>query len=74
MKYIDRTCTVNQLLMDHPVVISTLNEFGVDACCGGASTLEETARNDGIDLDSLLGALERAIATEGSPADVGSAQ
>ena len=74
MRHIDPKTTVNQLLIDHPVVIKVLNDFGVDACCGGASTLEEAATNDNIDLDTLLAALERLIAGDETPTPIESAQ
>ena len=58
---IDAQTTVNALLIQHPSTITVLNELGIDACCGGASTLEEVAANDGLDLQALLATLQQAI-------------
>ena len=74
MRHIDPKTTVNQLLIDHPVVIKVLNDFGVDACCGGASTLEEAAANDNIDLDTLLAAIEHMLARDAAPTPIESVQ
>lgn len=45
----------------HPASIPVFNVFGVDACCGGAASLEDAARSVGADPESLLEALQRAI-------------
>lgn len=41
--------------------------FGLDTCCGGELPLATAAEHHGVDLDRLLGALERAAG--GSAAD-----
>lgn len=59
---IDAALSVNELLRLHPETIAVFNDFGIDACCGGASPLAEAATRDGADLAALLAALERRIA------------
>jgi iron-sulfur cluster repair protein YtfE (RIC family) len=56
---IDRSATVNEILVQHPATVSVFNSFGIDACCGGDADLVEAARRDGADVDALLAALER---------------
>ena len=52
--------SVNETLLRHPVSIQVFNAFGVDACCGGAATLEQAAAEAGVPTDVLLHALELA--------------
>ena len=56
---IDPTLTVNDVISRDPETLGTFKAFGIDACCGGAKTVEEAARRHSIDLDTLLAALER---------------
>ncbi len=59
---IDAGITVNEMLRVYPATVSVLNAFGIDACCGGAASLGEAARRDGVDLDELLRALAAVTA------------
>ncbi|MEO7042068.1 MAG: DUF542 domain-containing protein, partial [Gemmatimonadaceae bacterium] len=52
---------VNETLRQFPATTSIFNEFGIDACCGGAVSISEAAIRDGADPDELLSALLRAI-------------
>ena len=52
---------VNDVLRRYPAAVGVFNAFGIDACCGGASSLAEAAQRDSADLESLLAALRRAI-------------
>lgn len=62
---ITREMTINQVIKKYPEVIGVFNRFRVDSCCGGARTLEETAREDKVHLNDLLAALnEAAIAKQ----------
>lgn len=61
---IDPTCSVNEVLRRHPATAAVFNSFGVDACCGGASSLTDAALRDGADPDALYAALEAAVAGE----------
>lgn len=62
---IHSTATVNEILMQHPAAVSVLNTFGIDACCGGAASLEEAACRDGVDLHALVEALEMVVTQTG---------
>lgn len=57
--------SVNETLRRHPATVRVFNEFGIDACCGGAATITDAARRDGADADELLAALQRAVAASG---------
>lgn len=59
---IDATRTANDVLRAYPAAARVFNEFGIDACCGGAVPLAEAAQRDGADLDALLGALRATAA------------
>jgi regulator of cell morphogenesis and NO signaling len=58
---IDVSTTVNDMLRTFPETVSVFNAFGIDACCGGAASLQEAARRDGVNLAELVGALEAAM-------------
>lgn len=55
---IDPAATVNEILLSCPSAVSVFNEFGIDACCGGDASLTEAARRDGVELESVIDALE----------------
>lgn len=54
------TATVNEIIRLHPATVDVFNDFGIDACCGGAATLRDAATRDGADAETLLNALNRA--------------
>ncbi|HEX6040007.1 DUF542 domain-containing protein [Longimicrobium sp.] len=54
------TATVNEVIRLHPATVGVFNDFGIDACCGGAATLRDAAARDGADAEQLLSALNRA--------------
>jgi regulator of cell morphogenesis and NO signaling len=58
---VDPTTTVNEMLVTYPETVSVFNQFGIDACCGGAASLAEAARRDGADVDRLLRALDAIV-------------
>ena len=60
----DATWSVNDVLRHYPDAVGVFNEMGVDACCGGASSLAEAASDAGVPLDDLLGRV-REIAASG---------
>jgi iron-sulfur cluster repair protein YtfE (RIC family) len=57
---IDADWTVNTTIQRFPSTVEVFNQYGVDACCGGAATLREAALEAGIGIDQLKYALERA--------------
>ena len=66
---VDATWTVNDVLRHHPAAARVFNGFGVDACCGGAQSLDAAAREADVDVGALLTALHMAAsAREGEGA------
>jgi regulator of cell morphogenesis and NO signaling len=63
---IDTAWSVNELLRRHPSAVVALNAFGVDTCCGGAVPLRDAAREQGIDLASLVAALRSTVILAGN--------
>ncbi len=59
---IPASMTVNEAIRRFPGTVAVFNAFGVDACCGGAASIEEAARRDGADVAELLAALRAAAA------------
>ncbi len=51
---------INTVIKEYPQTISVFNRFGVDACCGGGQSIEQTATADGVDIEALLVALNEA--------------
>lgn len=62
---VPETMTVNEAIRRYPATVRVFNDFGVDACCGGAATVADAAVRDGADAADLLRALE-AAAGEGA--------
>ena len=60
-KRFDANMSVNTTIQRFPGSIAVFNELGVDACCGGASSLAEAALEAGITLQALVDALEAAV-------------
>ncbi|MBI3008386.1 MAG: DUF542 domain-containing protein [Candidatus Omnitrophica bacterium] len=61
MKRITGDMIINQALKDYPETIPVFHKFKVDTCCGGGGSIAQTASRDGIDVDELLNALNKAI-------------
>ncbi|HEX7117941.1 MAG TPA: DUF542 domain-containing protein [Longimicrobiales bacterium] len=55
------TMTVNEVIREFPDTVAVFNEFGIDACCGGAAPIVEAARRDGADPAALLSALRAVV-------------
>lgn len=51
---------VNEVLRQWPGAMPVLNAFGVDSCCGGASSLSTAASDARVPLETLIAALEAA--------------
>ena len=56
--------TVNEVIRLHPGAVQVFNEFGIDACCGGAVPVREAAARDGADPAALVEALLRVVQEE----------
>jgi len=63
MGHITREMIINDVLKRYPKTIAIFNRFNVDACCGGGASIEATAREDGVDPDELIRALNKAVET-----------
>lgn len=59
---IDLELTINEIVARYPQTIPVFNRFGFDTCCGGGITVPEAARRDGIELDTVLNALNEVLA------------
>jgi regulator of cell morphogenesis and NO signaling len=64
MNKIPESMQVNEAIRLFPDTVGVFNDFGIDACCGGASSIAEAAARDGADLAELLAALATAAAEE----------
>lgn len=58
--------TVNEAIRLHPATVGVFNQFGIDACCGGAVPVRDAALRDGADPGRLVAALNQA-ALEAAP-------
>lgn len=53
--------SVNETIVRWPATAGVFNEFGIDSCCGGAMSVEEAAREEGVDATALCDALREAV-------------
>lgn len=53
---------VNNVIKEHPATIEVFTRFAIDSCCGGAASIEASARRDGAELDALIDELNKAVA------------
>jgi regulator of cell morphogenesis and NO signaling len=58
---LDLDTSVNDVLRCHPAAVRAFNAFGVDACCGGAASLRDAARDAGLLPETLLFAVRSVI-------------
>lgn len=58
---VDSTLPVNEIITRFPATVAVFNHFGVDACCGGWTSVDDAANRDGVDRDALLDALRAVI-------------
>ena len=58
---LSETLTVNELIREIPATVKVFNQFGIDACCGGAVPIRAAADRDGADVDRLLAALAAVV-------------
>jgi iron-sulfur cluster repair protein YtfE (RIC family) len=63
-EFIQADATVEQILLSYPATAVVFNSFGIDVCCGGGAVLSVAAEHEGIDLQLLLAALERAASSD----------
>lgn len=63
---IEQSSIVNKTLRQYPETTAVFNQFGIDACCGGAASINDAAIRDGADPQALLTALNLAIGEQQS--------
>jgi regulator of cell morphogenesis and NO signaling len=51
---------IHEVTKKYPKTISVFGNFKIDFCCGGARSIEESAKSKGIDLEKLLAELNKA--------------
>jgi regulator of cell morphogenesis and NO signaling len=61
MEAITRDMVINDVIRKHPQTIKVFNEYKVDSCCGGGAPIETTAMRDGVDVETLVKALNVAV-------------
>ena len=61
---IDPTSMISDVIEKHPTTVAVFNYFGIDACCGGYSTVGAAADNEFVDSESLVIALHAAVRYE----------
>jgi iron-sulfur cluster repair protein YtfE (RIC family) len=55
--------TVEAAALRSPYALLVLQHFGIDVCCGGHLTLAQAADAAGVPVETVLRALEPAMAT-----------
>lgn len=61
MDIVTKDLVINDVIKRYPETIAVFNSHRVDSCCGGGGSIEQTARRDGVDVGSLVKALNSAI-------------
>jgi len=61
METITRDMVINDVIRKHPATIKVFNEYKVDSCCGGGAPIGTTAKRDGVDVETLVKALNVAV-------------
>lgn len=59
------TMPVGKAVRLFPATVAVFRRFGIDACCGGDTSIAKAAERDGADAVALLGALNRAAESQG---------
>lgn len=57
----DGAWSVNQTIATFPQTVAVFNQFGIDACCGGAASVVDAAARDAADPEQMLAALRLLI-------------
>jgi iron-sulfur cluster repair protein YtfE (RIC family) len=61
---IEPTSMISDVIQKHPTTAGVFNYFGIDACCGGHSTVGNAAADEFVDAESLVVALRAAVRYE----------
>ncbi len=62
MALITKDMIINDVTRKYPKTLKVFAQFKVDSCCGGACSIETTAKADGADVDRLLEELNKVAA------------
>ncbi len=57
---ITKDMIINDVIKKFPKTITVFSKFKVDSCCGGAASIENTAKVSGVDVGPLMQALNKA--------------
>jgi regulator of cell morphogenesis and NO signaling len=58
---LDRKQTVANTVLDHSECAAVFQQHRIDFCCGGDKSIETAAKAKGVDVDRLMGDLDRAV-------------
>ncbi len=61
MKDFTEKTTVRELVAKYPQARPVFERYGVDYCCGGLHDLKTAASEKGVEVETLMGALEKAV-------------
>lgn len=57
---IDSTASVASLVVDNPLRAKVFEDYGIDFCCGGKASLQESCAALGLSVEEVIGALNLA--------------
>ncbi|MFN3468009.1 MAG: DUF542 domain-containing protein [Candidatus Brocadiales bacterium] len=63
-KPITKDMIINEVIRRFPKTMKVFKDFKVDSCCGGGFSIEKTAKNDGVDVETLLKALNEVASSK----------
>jgi len=66
-EYVSADMRINEVVRVHPETVSIFHRYGMDACCGGAKTIEEAAAAHRLDLAEVLEALNGIAGRDATP-------
>jgi regulator of cell morphogenesis and NO signaling len=52
--------TVRELALENPAATRVFEKLGIDYCCGGNKSLDETCRSANLSIDEVIDSLEMA--------------
>jgi regulator of cell morphogenesis and NO signaling len=58
MSAVEASKAVRELVLANPAAARTLEQFGIDYCCGGNRSLVEACENARVSVEQVIGALE----------------
>ena len=59
MSAIETSKTIRELVLANPVAARTLEQFGIDYCCGGNKSLAEACANASVPVEQVITAIEK---------------